>query len=522
MAVVTYTIRVLDINDCKLQYTPVQVKHLLQAWRNHHSTSSTCVKCEEILTFEKNFKICCNSLFFTPVEPYIVQSIAVLTPGYSFLPTTLERAMIKEQMAIHQDFVIIPDPLYWQVTATLVYDRVMNYVMGLPPSKRKKNFDTPKHPSFYYKQMQSAFLYHGSYSQRSEGKNTYFRKIALAKRCEFTARAMIVPAPFLKANEIMIPNSMEQELKIKNKWLIINRMPSLLPENFVALRVVNSWNHDCFGIPLEIAPQMNADFDGDEVNAYIVKSFQAQAECEAILNSETNISSFTMGLKLTPCHDMLITYYLKYKDINFLPYKHRNLQKTFKVIFDLYGSKECFKCFDQMREYYLNATQNDFLFTLSFSEILELKKLATSLEEFIDKLKNAPDNCLLTQIRSGAKGSFIHLYQLVGAVGLQCTDYTKPLVNPYIKSSFFDGLTPMELVIHAQAGFEALINTSEVWRPGYNFFKLSNNLQNVEVNHLGQVVDKNHIISDDSVKMMYYEDVLSKESFQELITKYVI
>lgn len=524
MAVSHYSINILKKDDMFNKFlTPNELKILLQAWRNSHTTSNICTTCNTELTFLKNYIVHCNNMYFKPTQTYIVKSLMVFTNNkFQFLPEALKRALQKNRIESDQSFIVIPDPLYWQIASTLVFDRVMNFVLEIEP-KKKPAVMIPKKPSYYYKQMQTAFLNHGSLAQRTEGKQTYFRKIALAKRCEFTARAMIIPAPFLKANEIVIPFAMDEELRLKNKWIILNRMPSLLPENFVALRVVQVWKNDCFGIPLEIAQQMNADFDGDECNAYIVKTLQAQAECETILNSECNISSFTMGLKLTPCHDMLITYYLKYHDINFLPYKHPNLQKTFKVIFDLYGSRACFEAFDKMRQYYLHVTQHEFLFTLTFREIVQLQKWAqdTSLEEFINKLNHASDNCLLTQVRSGAKGSFIHLYQLVGSVGLQYTEYTVPLASNFIQSSFLEGLTPMEMVIHAQAGCEALINTSEVWRPGYDFFKLSNNLQNVEVNHLGQVVDKDTIICDDSVNMLYYEDLMSKESFQELLHCYL-
>lgn len=521
MSVVAYSINILNYKDVKLKLLPEHLKVLLSAWRTHHSTANTCRTCKVELNFKDyNFTIHCNGMYFKPTTTYIVQSIAINTEGIHFLPEPLKKAMEKNKLEMNQDFIVIPDPLYWQVSSTLVYDRVMNFVLGETSSKISKI--ALKDSTFYYKQMLHAYLNHGSFAQRSEGKNTYFRKIALAKRCEFTARAMIIPAPNLKANEIIIPSSMERELKLKNKWIILNRMPSLLPENFVALRVVGDWPHDCFGIPLEIAPQLNADFDGDECNAYIIKSLQAQAECQVLLNSEFNISSFTMGIKLTPCHDMLVAYYLKYDQINFLPYKHPDLQKTFKVIYDLYGSQKCFECFDSMRQFYLDATQNDYLFTLSYEEILELKRLASgTLEEFIENIKTCKDNCLLTQVRSGAKGTFVHLYQLVGAVGFQYTEYTVPPTNAYIRSSFLDGLTPTEMVTHAQAGFEALINTSEVWKPGYDFFKLSNNLQDVEINYLGQVVDKNNVICDDSIKMLYYEDLMSKESFSELVEKYL-
>lgn len=522
MSVTQYTIRLLQYKDCDLQLRPEHLRYIIKAWRTSHCTSDTCTVCNKTIDFDEfNYMICCNNFYFKPTKTYIIKSLAITTPGFHFLPEALKRTLLKLKIEIKQDFIIIPDPIYWQISSTLVYDRVIKYVLGEDGKKRKLS-ENVKTPAIYYKQMQNAFLNHGSFSQRSEGKNTYFRKIALAKRCEFTARAMIIPAPFLKANEIIIPDEMEKESKLLKKWIILNRMPSLLPENFVALRVVGSWPHYCFGIPLEIAPQLNADFDGDECNAYIIKSAMAQAECETILNSESNMSSFTMGLKLTPCHDMLVTYYLKYNEIDFLPYKNRNLQKTFKVIYDLYGSQKCFECIDKMRKFYLDKMQNDFLFTLSYQEFLELEKIqSTDLEDFIEKIKKLPNTCLLTQVRSGAKGTFLHLYQLVKSVGLQYFEYTEPILKPVVESSFLKGLTPAEMVVHAQAGFDALINTSEVWRPGYDFFKLSNNLQNLEVNYKGQIVDKDNIIADDALQMLYHEDLMSKESFTELIEQYL-
>ncbi|GFT61756.1 RPOLA_N domain-containing protein [Trichonephila clavipes] len=436
---------------------------------------------------------------------------------------TLQKQIEKYKIETYQEFIVFPDPQYWQITSTLIYDRVLNFVKGLPINKRAGILDKPKPPSYYYKQMQNTFLNHGSLAQRSEGKNTYFRRIALAKRAELTLRAMIIPAPFLKPNEIIIPASIEKDLHLKGKWIILNRMPSLTPENFVGLKVVSNWPHYCFGIPLEIAQQMNADFDGDECNAYVVLNPQSQAECETILNSEYNISSFTMELKLTPCHDMLVTYYLKYNDITFLPFKNPSLHKTFRVIYDLYGSKKCFEIIDKMREYYLHYTQNEILFALSLQDILYLEKLAKNktFEEFLKLVKNCSDNCLTIQIKSGAKGTFYHLYQLVGSVGFQYTQYSDSFFNPDIKSSFLKGLSPTELVIHAQAGFDASINTSAVWVPGYNFFKLCNNLQDLTVNYLGQLVDKQTIIANDVVTEMHCEDLISTLSFKELINKYL-
>lgn len=90
---------------------------------------------------------------------------------------------------------------------------------------------------------------------------------------------------------------LQDSFGVLNKWIILNRMPSLLPENFVALKVTKIWAHDSFSIPLEIVEQMNADFDGDECNLYLIMSAQSQAECMCVLHCKTNLGSYTLGLK---------------------------------------------------------------------------------------------------------------------------------------------------------------------------------------------------------------------------------
>lgn len=532
MAVTHYKISVLEYQDCPIKYDDIDVVlNILKCWRNNHTTANACSKCSNVLHFELNFKLCCDNLYFKPVNEYIVQSLAVYTPGHSFLPKSLKDNLKKMKIKINQDFLILPDPIYWQISSTLIYERALKYAFEQKNGKRSKKqkivVERKKNSQediYMYGKVQSAFLNHGSLNQRSEGKNTFFRKIALAKRSELTIRAMIVPAPFLKPNEIIIPEIMESKLKLKGKWLIVNRMPSLLPENFLALKVVNHWPHDCFGIPLEVVGQMNADFDGDEINGYVVHNAQSQAECEVILNSECNMQSYTMGIKLSPSHDMLVVYYLKYDEINFLPYKNRDLHQTLKVIYDLYGSKVCFDSIVKLKEYYLNVMQNEILYAITYKEIQDLENLARGLtyEEFENAVKDKNMGCLTTQILAKAKGTYYHLYQLVGSVGLQYAKNTIITLDNNIKSSFMQGLNPVELVVHAQAGIDALISSSGISSVGYIYFKLINNLHNWMVNYKGELVDGDTIIEEDILNILHFEDMLSKPSFEELIRKYLI
>lgn len=528
MAVTSYKISILKYEDCPIKYDdPDLVLYILKCWRNSHVTSEKCLKCLNFLSFDLNFTICCNNFYFKPTNEYLVQSIAINTPKHAFLPKNLLDQCKKYNIQTNQEFLVLPDPIYWQITSTLIYELVLKYAIGYVHTKKRKRpiskRSTSQEDINMYNKIQKAFLNHGSLSRRTEGKNTYYRKIALAKRMIYTVRAMIVPAPFLKPNEIMIPESMEKELHLKGKWLILNRMPSLLPENFVGLRVKDCWPHDCFGIPLEVVQPMKADFDGDEMTGLVVLNLQGQAECQTILNSEENMYSFAMGIKLRPSNDMLIVYHLKYDAIDFLPYKHPDLNVTLKVIYDMYGSKVCFDCIVKLKDYYLQVMQDEMLFCISLEEIQALEDMCKgmSYEEFQNALKNHKTGCLKTQIDANTKSTDYHLYQIVGSVGLQYSKNITFFQNNFITSSFRKGLSPVEVVLHAIVGIDGLISSSGVSYAGYTYFKLINSLLNWKINYKGEIVDGETVVVEDYLNIAYYEDLLSKETFQELVRKYL-
>lgn len=526
MAVTSYKISILNYEDCPIQYEdPSLVLNILKCWRNSHVTSATCLKCNHTLLFPFNFTTCCNHFYFKPTQNYIVQSIAIHTPHHAFLPKNLKDQCQKLNLRIDQNFMVLPDPIYWQITSTLIFELILKHTIGHKPAKKRYRTENkrPQEDSYMYTKIQKAFLNHGSLSRRTEGKNTYYRKIALAKRMVLTIRAMIVPAPFLKPNEILIPESMERELKLKGKWLILNRMPSLVPENFLALRVKDAWPHDCFGIPLECVQPMKADFDGDEFTGLVTYHLQSQAECQTLLNSEENMYSFAMGLKLKPSNDMLVVYHLKYDSIDFLPYKHRDLNVTLKVIYDMYGSKTCFDCIVQLKDYYLRVMQDEMLFCISLEEIRELETLCQGLsyEEFASALKLRQTGCLKTQIDARTKSTDYHLYQIIGSVGLQYSKNISCLENNFIHSSFRKGLSPVEVVLHAVAGIDGLISSSGVSYAGYTYFKLINSLLNWMINYKGEVVDGDTVVAEDYLNIAYYKDLMSTETFQEIIRKYL-
>lgn len=488
---------------------------LTKAWRKHHSFAHTCCVCKQKLSFgHLSYTVCCQQFYYNSLlKVYRVQSIAMRTPGYNFRPSILKRCMETMRMDDDQEFLMISDPIYWQVLSTLEFDKVCKFVLGLSITNRTKVVLPPEKADFFYKRTLEAPLNYGSIQSRSCGKATLIRQVAFGKRSVLSMRGMIVPDATLRPNEIRLPSHIIKKFHCQNQWIILNRMPSLQPGNFVGLKVIYpGWDYDCFGIPLEIVQAMNADFDGDECNLYLVPNVLSQAECATILNSESQMGCFVMqGPKLTPSQDMLVAYYLKFNEIDFLPYKHKNLYTTFQVLYDIYGSQKAFECIDKLRQFYLEVLQDQICFALTLEEMEYLYKIGRGSMEDFEKKARTSQGCLVTQVLSGAKGSMEHLYQMFGSVGYQN--------DTYIQHSFWEGLSPSEAVKHAKVATDALSKTCKIWEPGYSYSKMVFNLQGLHVDYKGCLVDGELVVENDILNVLHYTDVMSEEAFKHLIEK---
>ncbi|GFX49361.1 RPOLA_N domain-containing protein [Trichonephila clavipes] len=79
-------------------------------------------------------------------------------------------------------FLVLPDPIFWQVVSTLVYEKIMKFVQGLPMTSRTKTVQSPSKVGLFYKQILETPLNYGSLQRRSCGKSTFgFDKWRLGK-----------------------------------------------------------------------------------------------------------------------------------------------------------------------------------------------------------------------------------------------------------------------------------------------------------------------------------------------------
>lgn len=509
MAVDRYRLSLLALDDCPVRFSPQELLLVLKAWRKSHAFAHVCSECRQPVPFTHlSYGTCCQRFYFNdqlPTHPIV--PIAVATPGYAFLLPQLERMITNARIQTKQDFLVLPDPIYWQVTTTLTYEKVLKFVLGQPMTCRTKHVQPPSRTPLFYKQIQEAPLNYGSLESRSCGKATMIRQVAFGKRCRYSMRGMIVPDASLRPNEIRIPDAIVDKFGLRGKWVVLNRMPSLQPENFVGLQVPRDgppWPHDCFGIPLEILESINGDFDGDEANVYLVPSLLSQAECATILNPEWEMKSFVMGLKLAPSQDMLVAYHLFYDQIQFLPIKFPDLKKTLHSICEVHGSRAAFDAFNRLRLFYLEALQDRCCFALTFEEMRTLERMLRDGEDI-----RTYRCCLTTQIFANAKGNFESLEQMFGSVGMQS--------GVFVKNSFLSGLTGAESAAHGRTAITALYLVSHIWLPGYGYQKTMSNGHSMVVTYAGSIMDgAKRIIFKDALDAYHHEDIISSSTVQFL------
>ncbi|GFR03376.1 RPOLA_N domain-containing protein [Trichonephila clavata] len=227
MSVEQYSFSILSFKDCPAQKTPEKVIELLRAWRKAHPFADKCSVCKTFLPLIP-YTLCCGHFYYNnKFKTYPVQSFAVHTPKYAFELPILKRLKTQAKLKMDQDFLVIPDPIFWQVVSTLVYKKIMKFVQGLPITSWTQTFQSPSKVGLFYKQILETPLNYGSLQRRSCGKSTLIRQVAFGKRCILSMRGMIVPDASLRPNQIQLLAHVVKKFNIQNQWIILNRMPSL-------------------------------------------------------------------------------------------------------------------------------------------------------------------------------------------------------------------------------------------------------------------------------------------------------
>ncbi|MCE9541407.1 DNA-directed RNA polymerase subunit beta' [Candidatus Kaiserbacteria bacterium] len=159
-----------------------------------------------------------------------------------------------------------------------------------------------------------------------KGKHGYLRQNLLGKRVDYSGRSVIVVGPDLALDECGLPKHMVLELfrpfviqgllarelaynirgagrliedeapevwpileeAIKNKYVLLNRAPTLHRQSIQAFRPVLIEGNAIQVHPL-VCPAYNADFDGDAMAVHVPLSEAAQMEAAKIMSANKNI-----------------------------------------------------------------------------------------------------------------------------------------------------------------------------------------------------------------------------------------
>ncbi len=188
-----------------------------------------------------------------------------------------------------------------------------------------------------------------SLSDMLSGKEGIFRKNLLGKRVDYSGRSIITVGPQLKLDEcwlpiyiavkmftpfiigkliekkiVYTPKQAEKLIKeesplalkfleevIKDKWVLLNRAPTLHRLSIEAFKIVLMPGKTIRIHPL-VCPAFNADFDGDQMAIHLPISDEAQREARELIAADKNILKPGSGdPTITHSQDMVLgIYYL--------------------------------------------------------------------------------------------------------------------------------------------------------------------------------------------------------------------
>ncbi|MEW6418380.1 MAG: hypothetical protein AB1480_09700 [Nitrospirota bacterium] len=305
---------------------------------------------------------------------------------------------------------------------------------------------------------------------RIKGKEGIIRKAILGKRINFSSRAVIVPNPFIRADQVKVPTRIIDELGFKEgDVVLLNRQPTLHIHNVQAFNVIKS-NNNAIAINPLVCGGFNADFDGDAMALYktgkeipqsmrvseqiilaangnlnlnlsldIVSGVfyatgveEGRKELEKIINDREIYSHFDGQIDKNCLKDIVYKYFLKKDSEDVEKSRGATLRLSEKIA--EYGLKWAtysgltFSIFD-LNDIKLDSSEK------GFSE--------NEIKQIIDNRLKALSNSISTMILSGARGDFKQMNQMVGIKGMvDRMGGRKTSVK--IPSCYLEGLSPTE------------------------------------------------------------------------------
>lgn len=314
-----------------------------------------CSKCKETVFVD---------YFIPPSQPNAVRrrNAATVTMDPSQAKTILLRhkhnasKFVIDCVAVPPTGIRPPDDMEWPSDLSRLYVRLVDLVKS--PSKTEVY---QRNVSALYNSIVGYLKKDGVIAAIS-GKYGIFRNLMLGKRLNRSARLVIAGDPNLDLDEILVPKSVTDRIRIpervwngnivkmkeyaRNKqlwydsediqveedeiivgqvydrvlcdgdWVMVNRQPSLSKTSLLGMRIkVGFVENNIFAFNPCITIAFNADFDGDEMNIYTGYGPEAVAELRELCHINHNIyDPLTRKIFVQPIQDAVSGMYMMTKN----------------------------------------------------------------------------------------------------------------------------------------------------------------------------------------------------------------
>lgn len=393
------------------------------------------------------------------------------------------------------------------------------------------------------------------------GKRGVFRETGLGKRVNRSGRATICCDPFIRIDEVGIPRIIAddfmkrvyitfnnfhtfRDLYDRNKnpirtiipgmeayrkcidgdMVCLNRQPSLSKYSILSFKAKIHDEGNVIFINPCITTSFNADFDGDEMNLFLLDG-DNQYEMENVLYVGNNTKY------IRPIQDTIVGLYLMTQREEYpkfpenVQYNSRGisidngvmttgiLNKTaiyeiiqqcdINFIYELqlfvaewlmtYGftvnSQDC-------RGKYNEYSDSIALYkTKVFDDEEDAKTQIDGLRKVIESKLDCDNNNLYDIIQSGSKGNMLNFIQITTYVGQQYVNGNRIEGSGFCSNNFFDGLDAKEFFYHQMAAREGIVNTGvSTSETGYLNRRVAKVTSDIVYDEYGNVINNDDII----------------------------
>lgn len=302
--------------------------------------------------------------------------------------------------------------------------------------------------------------------------------------------------------------------------VLLNRQPTLHTHSMMAHRV-RVMDGSVLRIHLAVTPAYNADFDGDEMNLYVVRGDMARAEAQELMLVDHMIlkdgapiirfsQSVICGLYILSDPRTVVppdaalellspwtneqprdcTGRALLECITPIPFERLDAKSLnskgglISRMIDAYGETRTLDWMTAMyniSETYLSSvrpvsiTLDDCFVSRAVlgqaapeeGEGAEGAELTAFYKAEADRVSDRAANALVARdsslcllVRSGAKGTDEDVHQIAGCMGLQFDHCQKPYKDGFISSNFALGLSPSDMFLHLKAARVGLMDTA--------------------------------------------------------------